>query len=246
MLDTTLRCFLALVMACTGPLAAAQSYQDTQRMYDEQRRQQQEANRQAYQRQQDNLNFETVLRDVERDRERHATQPQGGGGGGSILLPAAILAIIGGLLIEGSRRPERQRPVVDYERETQRQRQGFVVRQCKSLRQATLVPPKYEKPNAWGVARLFQSDRAEEFRVANEKYQKAVAETEPACTCAGDAAVSASGFSETEWKAIAERSRAERPWMSLDAARVRAVFESCGARSPSDPGLSWLYAGTAR
>jgi hypothetical protein len=179
------------------------------------------------------------------ERERNSSQNQGSGEG-SGLAPALVLAIIGGALLEWSRQPQAQRPQVDYVAETKRQRQGLMYRQCKSTHQASLTPPKFEKPNSWGVVRLFQSDRAEEFKVAMAKYQTAITEGEPTCRCVSERSIEAGGFSEPEWIKMASSSRTERPWAALDSTRTREVFDACATHSPSNTNLSWLYAAAGR
>lgn len=237
---------LAFALACGGPPAGAQSFQDQQRQHYE--REQRERDDQARRRQQENVDWDRNFEDLKRDRERYGTSPaQGGGGdgGGSVLGPLIVLAIAGALL-EYSRRPERQRPVVDYVQETQQQRRHFVYRKCKTAREASLVRPVYQPPNKHALVRLFQSDRGKEFQDATNAYNAALQESEPTCRCVGDSAVAPAGFSEAEWRQIGERSRGERPWDGLEAARVKGLFEACAAKSPSDTQLSWLYAAPAR
>jgi hypothetical protein len=179
------------------------------------------------------------------EKERDSRQQQGSGEG-SGLAPALLLAIVGGVLLEWSRTPQAQRPQVDYVAETKRQRMGLIYRQCKSTHQASLAPPKYEKPNSWAAVRIFQSDRAEEFKVAQAKYQTALAEGDPTCKCLGERAIGAGGFSDAEWLKIASSVRTERPWLALEEPRTRDVFEACAAYSPSNTDLSWLYSGASR
>lgn len=250
MFNTWVRTILTCVVACAVPLATAQSYKDTQQMYDEQRRQKQESQRQELKQREQELNDEAALRSIQRDGERNSSTQSGGGGGSDLL--TGLLFIVGGALILGMNQPTSQ-PAMTAEAQhrlnvqrTQRQRQGFIYSHCKAIRQTSLVQPKYEKPNSWKIISIFQSDRAAEYKTAMAMYQIAVAETEPTCRCVGDLSSSAEGFSEPEWKSIADRGRTERPWANLEESRVRGIFGACAAKSPSDPELSWLYAGVTR
>lgn len=235
---------LALATACAGPPAGAQSFQDQQR--DHYERERRERERQEDRRRQDDQNFERTLDDLKRDRERYESSPGGGGGGGDSVIGPLIVLAIAGALLEYARRPERQRPVIDYVQETQHQRRHFVYRKCKAAREAGLVRPVYQPPNRHALIRLFQSDRTQEFKQATEAYNTALQEMEPACRCVGESAVTPAGFSEAEWRRIGEQAGHDRPWLGLEASRVKGVFEGCSARSPSDTQLSWLYATSAR
>jgi hypothetical protein len=247
MFAATMRSMVVFALACAVPLAGAQSL-DAQRDFNErQLRDRLDREREAQRSREDQLNWDSHMNSLERQAERDRNSSQGSGGGdASSLAPLLLFAIIGGALIEWSRKPQAQRPAVDYVKETRRQRQDLLYRQCRNIRQQSLVYPKYEKPNTWAAIRLFQSNRAEEFQAAVAKYQTALAESEPTCRCVGERSVSETGFSDPEWRTIAANPRAERPWMAVDEVRARAVFEACAASSPSDPGLSWLYATAAR
>ena len=192
-------------------------------------------------------NWDAQMYSLERfyESERNAAERQGGGGTSSIA-PAIILAVIGGALLEWSRQPRAQRPVVDYVQVTKRHRQNLVHVRCKNTHQATLIYPRYEKPNSHALIRIFQSDRAAEYKAALARYETALGEAEPACKCVADRSVSEAGFSEQEWSRIAADARTDRPWMALEEPRARQVFEACSDYSPSDIKLSWLYAGIAR
>lgn len=236
--------FLACALACTALPAGAQTFQDQQRDHYERERRERES--QERQRQKDNQDFERTLDDLRRDRERYGSSPgDRAGGSDSVIGPMIVLAIVGAL-IEYSRRPERQRPAIDYVQETQHQRRHFVYRKCKAAREASLVRPVYQPPNRHALIRLFQSDRAQEFKQANDAYNAAVQELEPTCRCVGDSTVTPAGFSEAEWRQVGEQAAHERPWLGLDVSRVKGLFDACSARSPSDTKLSWLYAVPAR
>jgi hypothetical protein len=198
--------------------------------------------------QEEQKNWDAHIYNLERhyEKERDSTQSQGGGSGGTSVAPALLLAVIGGALLEWSRQPQAKRPVIDYVQLTKRHRENLVLSKCRSARQSTLVQPRYEKPNSWKIARIFQSDRAAEFKEANAKYQAALAESESACSCAAGRSVAEGGFSETEWRTVAAAPRSDRPWMALEEARVRQVLDACASHSPSDTQLSWLYAASAR
>lgn len=250
MSNTWMKRLLTCVVACAVPLAAAQNYQETQKLYDEQRRQRQETQREEQRKREQDLNDEAALRSIQRDGERNSPTQSGGGGGSDLL--AGLLFIVGGTLILGMSQT-RSQPSMSAEdqhrlnlQRTLRQRQGFIYGHCKAIRQKTLVQPVYNKPNNWKIVRIFQSDRAEEYKIALAEYQTATAETEPACKCVGERSISSEGFSEPEWKSIADLGRTERPWANLEESRVKGAFGVCAAKSPSDPELSWLYAGPNR
>lgn len=247
MLSTKLQSTLFLMLACAIHLATAQSL-DAQREYNErQLRERLDRDRESQRNREAQQNWDANWSNIQRHEENNRSSSQGQGAGqGSGLAPALFLAVIGGALIEWSRQPRAQRPAIDYVKETRRHRQGLVFRQCMSTHQASLVVPQYEKPNAWGAIRIFQSNRAEEFKVALVKYQTALAEGNPTCKCVGERSISEAGFSDPEWRKIAEGARAERPWMALEESRARDVFEACAANSPSNTELSWLYAGVKR
>lgn len=241
------RAILTFLLACAVPLATAQS-QDSQREFNErQLRDRLDRERDAQMSRESQLNWDAHMYSLERDGARSQSSSDGRGGGeSSALAPALLLAIIGGALIEWSRQPKAQRPVIDYVQETRRQREYLVYNHCRNTRQSSLVTPKYEKPSSWALIRMFQGDRAEAYKVALEKHQIAVAETEPTCRCVGERSTSEAGFSDSEWTKIAQSARSERPWLALDASRAKRVFEPCATHSPSNPDLSWLFAGKSR
>lgn len=247
MFSAKFRNAVAISLACVVPLAPAQSL-DAQREFNErQLRERIERDRDAQRNREAQQNWDAHMNNIERQQERDRTSGQGqGSSGASSVATLLLLAIVGGALLEWSRKPQAQRPAVDYVRETRRQRQALIHRQCKSTRQSSLVVPTYEPPNRWAAIRIFQSNRAEEYKAALAKYQTALAESEPTCRCVGERSVAETGFSDTEWTRIAEVARLDRPWMALDEQRARLVFEGCAANSPSDPDLSWLYATNTR
>jgi hypothetical protein len=234
---------LACLLACAIPIAGAQSPQDLNRFYDNQRNERLQAAEVAHKLQENKLNLEAAENSlaVHLDRNREVA---GGpsGGDASVLAPLALLAVVAGFFVLWGKQPERRYPPEFYERQTRFEREGLIYRQCKAGRQAGLMVPRYEKPNSWALMRMFQSDRAAEFQEAMKRYEKALAEMEPTCRCVAAQATAAAGFSEAEWHRIAEHGARERPWLALDTARVQGLFAGCAARSPSDGQMSWLYA----
>jgi hypothetical protein len=223
MFSTRIQPILVFLLAFAVPLATAQGNREDQK------------------------NWDAHMSSLERFYERERSSPQGqGSGDGSGLAPALLLAIVGGTLLEWSRKPHAQRPPADYAEETKRQRQSLIYRQCKSTHQSSLVYPRYEKPNSWAAIRIFQSNRADEFKAALAKYQAALAEAEPTCKCVSDRSISDGGFSDAEWLKVAAGVRTERPWLALEESRAKNVFEACAANSPSNTNLSWLYSGATR
>lgn len=247
MFSIKIQSILLVILACTVPLATAQS-QDAQREYNERKlRDRLEREREAQRSREAQQNWDSHMSSIERNLERNQSSSQGqGSSDGSSLAPVLLLAIIGGALLEWSRQPQARRPSIDYVKVTNRQRQNLIYRQCKSTHKSSLVYPQYEKPNSWAAISIFQSNKAEEYKAALAKYQTALAEAEPTCKCVSERSISQDGFSDPEWQKIAASARTERPWMAVEESRAKGVFEQCTANSPSNTNLSWLYADATR
>lgn len=243
-------CALALVM----PLASAQNYQETQRQYDEQRRkmleEREEARKKEEARRTQDVMDDQLKRSLERDQQRGQATSQGSSGNFDLMgtvVTLTVLASLAELFLQGrgSRQPSpAQAPSPqELERAARMQRQAFVTHQCVKVRRTELQPPKYEAPNSWALVRVFQPDPRKAYQEALQRYEQATRETGPICSCLGQRAVSDNGFAEPEWQAITQRARSRdaRPWMALEPARVKEVFDACSGLAPSDRELSWLF-----
>lgn len=121
-----------------------------------------------------------------------------------------------------------------------RSRMGFMYQGCSHNRSNELSRERERGGDMRYRGRLSKNRSMEsEGQAIMEKSDRQQLELNETCMCVTGRVIQQ--FTEEEWAQLASRQRAERPWTSLDASRLRAVFAPCAAMSPSDKDLSWLY-----